>query len=322
MRSRNDKTVYLMCPAVGHPEAPRTLHQLGRVLLDLGHDARMVYAAQPLNPQRVDRVLRFPAIAASIQAYESVPQATEVEDRSGNIIVFPEIWPEITHLVSAMTPYMWWLHVDGGLRAVEGFGGVKALQATRCVHLSQSHYAETSLAQHGISALPLSDYTIEAHIPVGTGPRARRVLYSERGRPFTHGLRRWAPWLDWHDISGLAAAEVERLFKTSRLYVDFGDHPGKDRLPREAAIHGCCVITGHRGAAGLQYADVPIPLPYKFRDSRLLAPRIVWTIQRTLADYDRRVADFAAYRRIIQSEKATFIAQATRIFGGDTLPPA
>jgi len=45
-----------------------------------------------------------------------------------------------------------------------------------------------------------------------------------------------------------------------KLYVDFGKHPGKDRMPREAAVHGCCIITGRRGAAGNPF-DIPIPNP-------------------------------------------------------------
>lgn len=52
----------------------------------------------------------------------------------------------------------------------------------------------------------------------------------------------------------------------SKVYIDFGNHPGKDRIPREAAISGCIVITGKRGAAAFA-EDVCIPETYKFDES-------------------------------------------------------
>jgi len=33
-----------------------------------------------------------------------------------------------------------------------------------------------------------------------------------------------------------------------QVYIDFGHHPGQDRLPREAVQCGCVVITGKRGS--------------------------------------------------------------------------
>ena len=47
-------------------------------------------------------------------------------------------------------------------------------------------------------------------------------------------------------------------------YIDFGPHPGMDRLPREAALAGCIVITNREGAAAHD-EDVPLPPEYKFR---------------------------------------------------------
>ena len=46
--------------------------------------------------------------------------------------------------------------------------------------------------------------------------------------------------------------------RRGQVYIDFGHHPGQDRLPREAAACGCLVVTGTRGSAGF-HADVPLP---------------------------------------------------------------
>jgi hypothetical protein len=58
--------------------------------------------------------------------------------------------------------------------------------------------------------------------------------------------------------------EVTSLLRRSRAYVDFGPHPGMDRLPREAALAGCVVITNREGAAAYD-EDLPLPSMYKFR---------------------------------------------------------
>jgi hypothetical protein len=230
--------------------------------------------------------------------------------------------PGITRHVRHVRCFMWWLSIDNGLRAVTAFGGFDAIRQAGFRHLAQCHYATEYLAGEGIVARPLFDYTAPEHVVAADQPprpRVDRILYPARGRWFTGWLQRWAPDLPWQEIAGFTPAQVTDLFQTSKLYVDFGSHPGKDRMPREAALLGCCVITGQRGSAGNAF-DVPIPADYKFRDSRLAIPRIVKAIRATLRDYDTRVQDFTDYRDIIRGEPVEFIAQAARIFGGRLVP--
>jgi hypothetical protein len=57
--------------------------------------------------------------------------------------------------------------------------------------------------------------------------------------------------------------EVTNLLCRAKVYIDFGPHPGMDRLPREAALAGCIVLTNREGAAGYD-VDVPLPTEFKF----------------------------------------------------------
>lgn len=315
------RTIYLLCPANVRTGGPEALHQLGRALRDMGHDARMVYAAPGAEPEVTPGRLRFGQIAdptPDAYAHYDLPHTFEIQDDPENALVFPEMWPRILRSVSNLSPYMWWLSIDNGLNAVRDFGGFDAIRASRCEHLCQSYYALSYLLARNIPGLALFDYTVPEHVVAGvasTSPRADRILYPARGRWFTGWLRRWAPDLPWQEIAGFTPSQVRELFLTSKLYVDFGSHPGKDRMPREAAILGCCVITGQRGAAGNPF-DVPLLAQYKFKDSRLRIPEIVRTIRTVMLEYDRRVGDFATYRRTIEGERLEFNAQAARVFGG------
>ncbi len=314
-------TIHILCPAHLRTGGPEALHQLGHTLLRLGHDVRMVYIDADLAMQTDARGIMVPEIPDAVHpdyAAYGVPRAWRVDDQPGNAVVFPEIWSLLLPFVSRATRYLWWLSVDNGLPSLNHMGGIDFLRSSQAVHLGQSWYALDWLASHGVSGQPLfeplaRDYQALAEAP--PEPRRPSILYSPKGSDFTALLRQRAPGLDWVELSGFTSQEMRGLFRTAMLYVDFGNHPGRDRMPREAAALGCCVITGRRGSAGND-RDVPIPRRYKFQDRPLFIPWMLWTIRRVLARYERRVEDFAVYRAVIAGEEAQFAAQVAGIFGG------
>ena len=99
----------------------------------------------------------------------------------------------------------------------------------------------------------------------------------------------------------------------SMIYVDFGNHPGKDRIPREAAMSGCCVITGMRGAAG-NPVDVMIPSKYKFDDKHAKISGILNCIRDIFSDYEKHYREQEEYRDKIRNEKAVFESEITQLF--------
>ena len=64
-------------------------------------------------------------------------------------------------------------------------------------------------------------------------------------------------------LGGMNSLEVSEVLHASKVYVDFGKHPGRDRLPREAALAGCLVMSTNLGAARY-WEDMPLPNWYKF----------------------------------------------------------
>ena len=128
----------------------------------------------------------------------------------------------------------------------------------RASHCAQSEYARRYLAEHeGLSASLLSDYVHLdprfVHPEQGGGPERGEplsVAYNPaKGERYLRRLRELAPDLRYRPITGLDRDGVGRLLSTSHVYVDLGHHPGKDRIPREAALAGCVVIAGRRGSA-------------------------------------------------------------------------
>ena len=66
--------------------------------------------------------------------------------------------------------------------------------------------------------------------------------------------------------------------------MDFGYHPGKDRMPREAALFGNCIITNQKGSAK-NNLDIPIKSKYKFSEVKTNIPKINKQIERIFNDY-------------------------------------
>lgn len=325
MATSSYRTIYILCHAHSRTGGPEALHQLGLALRDLGHDARMVYAEGDISPVSLPGLVRFPDIVdpmpAAYQHYD-VPRTFEVLDEPGNAMVIGELHLDMLQYLRGISPYIWWLSIDNGLRAVRAFGGFEAVRLARVRHLCQSYYAMSYLLDKNIQGLPLFDYTVSPHMigPIAGSDRSRldRILYPARGKWFTGWLQRWAPDLPWLEIVDFSASEVWNLFSTSKIYVDFGSHPGKDRMPREAAIAGCCIVTGQRGSAGNSF-DIPIFAGYKFQDSRLQIPCIVRAIRSILNDYQNRIGDFEAYREIIAGERLEFVTQVEKVFGRSQL---
>ena len=107
--------------------------------------------------------------------------------------------------------------------------------------------------------------------------------------------------------------EVIETLQRAKVYMDFGNHPGKDRLPRESAILGCCVITGKRGSARY-FEDVPIPEQYKFEDKEESIPTIVERIRDCLENFEERYKDFDYFRQVIREEPKKFLEDLKKIF--------
>jgi hypothetical protein len=93
-------------------------------------------------------------------------------------------------------------------------------------------------------------------------------------------------------------SQIIDLLKTSKIYIDFGHHPGRDRIPRESAILGNCVITNLSGAAGF-YNDIPVGKQYKTSN----VEEIGVSIRNCFKNFESVIDEFSLYRSSIKNQK-------------------
>lgn len=193
---------------------------------------------------------------------------------------------------------------------------LKRLREMNVMHGYQSEYAQNFLQNRGFGELiALKDFINTDHIAeFSCSGREDIVLYNpKKGMKFTQKLIDTAPDIKWVAVENMTRVQLVKLMRKSKLYLDFGHHPGKDRLPRECVMNGCCIITGKRGSAAY-FEDVPIPNKYKFREREAPKQTIIESIRYTLSNYETAVDDFTYYRASILREKSEFETQVKNLF--------
>ena len=185
------------------------------------------------------------------------------------------------------------------------------------VHLVQSEYAKSFLASKNInSTYLLEDYLHENFISrqFDIVTKKNIVAYNpKKGAYFINKLIKAMPEIKFQPIINMSQDEVIELLTSAKIYIDFGNHPGKDRIPREAAHLKCCVISNKMGSAK-NNKDLPIPQKYKFDQSNASIVKIQEKIIQIFDDYPNCLSDFNSYRLKIKHSEEIMNSQIKNIF--------
>jgi hypothetical protein len=255
---------FIVCPkgvATGGPEA---LHQLYRELTDQGLEALL------WDPDRTR------CAAAPAKAYEEYdPKWTEAFPNSQDVVIVPEVYGDlIPRLYLNCRIVFWWLSVDNFSRSSRITLDVLKVLFPDVIHCYQSEYARIFLQENGTSATyPLSDYLNEDFVSRAIGGSLTKISEDTliAVNP-AKGFDRTSIVLNALDpncvirLENMSRAEVIDSLAKADIYLDLGNHPGTDRIPREAALMNCVVLTNTRGSAGND-TDIPIDKGFfKFDD--------------------------------------------------------
>lgn len=322
------RTTYVFYPRGFRSGGPEAVHQLVHTLRALGAEAYLVATPATESTPRHEAYAHYDA-----------PESMRPADEPYNAVIAPEVsLRELRDYRSAQT-YCWWLSIDNSTpfreerrrfdlwspegelvsptlawraRAAARHAALHARgdyrQLGRLRHLAQSEYARAFLyTRSNILATVVSDYTLLHDLTEEDPPEGRcTVTYNPaKARVVVEALQRRMPDVRFVALENMSRSEVVTALRRSVVYLDLGYHPGKDRMPREAALCGAVTVVARRGAGAFQ-ADVPTPWEHKVSpqgDFIGSAERVVRTVLR-----DRVAARKAQqpYRDLIRSEEATF----------------
>lgn len=311
--------IYIYCPWCYATGGTELLHQLGYTLNLLGFEASMIYYEAGKK--------NGPVMHPHFEKYH-VPVLEEIVPSDDAVVILPE--PMAKHMsdICTQVPFgtkvLWWLSVDGAELSKEDEAALS--KNTDVVHMVQSYYAKDYVCRRiGVpeeKILYLSDYINSMFLNVKNDlPRENVVLINPR-----KGFERTSQLIMksnadicWKVLNEIVPSDVPEILSRAKVYIDFGNHPGKDRFPREAAACGCRIITGKRGAAAF-HGDVPIPEELKFDDD---APdkQILEMIYVLIKNYEASGELFKDYIDFIKEEFHSFESDVFSIFHSLTNTP-
>jgi hypothetical protein len=133
-----------------------------------------------------------------------------------------------------------------------------------------------------------------------------------KSNDFMNSIINYNKHIKFIPLINLTPKEVKNTLLKSKIYMDFGFHPGMDRPPREAVLLGNCIITNLKGSAK-HFKDVPLPANFKFKEETKNLNKIKKLINLIFLDYAKYEKKFKKYRKQITLEKIIFYSQIKRI---------
>lgn len=312
--------IYVVCPGGAITGGPELLHQLVHTLRQEGREAFISYYP----------FLHRWTTPEPYRRYEC-PVAASIPDNSDVAVLVPETLTRLLFRFRLARHVIWWLSVDHYLGVRDSVGGwVRRLRRPfftdipsprSTTHLFQSAYARNFVqAQFNVCGAMLSDYISPDFLePIALRERRNLVAFNPRkGFSFIQHLMRTAPDLECVPLQGMTRLQMRDKLDMCKVYVDFGPHPGKDRIPREAALRGLVTLFARRGSA-TNAEDVPVDEWYKIALGPDAIKQLEGRVRSVFMNYPYHRDAQESYREAIRCEAELFRAQVRRVFNGNMM---
>ncbi len=232
-----DMEYFILCPAQMESGGPELAHQLCHMLRQLGEASYMCYIKFGIvEAQDVEAPEKYRKYGT-----EHIKSLSEIKEDS--IVIVPEGMTGWVSTISAGIKVGWWMSVDNYIRS-SAEKNLEYLEKNVAYHLVQSYYARKYLIERARipseKILWVSDYMGEAYGQFLFPAQYRQdmALYNpKKGYEELVPLIALTPWLNWVPLQDLSEEEMIVLMQAAKVYVDFGNHPGKDRIPRALTSH-------------------------------------------------------------------------------------
>lgn len=308
------------------------MHQLSASLLALGQLCSMAYYGDQCSvavDQTGQLVCNNQLPSAFVEAYQPYQpvHCDRIPLDSDTLCVFPEAKAGLAFSWKHSPKAIWWLSVDNFKlthpHLLNSSTLRKLFEDESILHLYQSSYAHDFLRSHGARTVrPLYDYTSSCYSECNPQDYSSQktvdfAFFPKKGKQLADKfLQTGAQDLSRIAIEGMNQSQVKQALASSRLYVDFGHHPGKDRVPREAACMGNILFLHDQGAASF-FEDHPLHSDYIFTSLDVHNGSLLSKVQQVLSDPDLHFKRQAQYRHRVKMEREEFDWQVKAIFGAD-----
>lgn len=328
----NTSKIFILCPANLATGGPEALHQLCEALVNKGFMATICYTDY--------NKVKFESPIHPAYVKYNVPFVFEIENSIENYVLFPETFtPSLWEKkYSNVNKIVWWLSVTNFKITFENTKShyeskflyhlkkqfkeypiptFKKLQDTKIKHIAHSYFSVDFLRQNNISIVgQISDYMNEKFT---TGEsyihkKENNIIYNAfKNGEFLDKIIQLTKDINWIPIKDMTPQQVSETMQKAKVYIDFGYHPGKERMPREACLMDCCMIIGKDGSAKYK-EDMPIPDNFHFEKKEELITEISNKVRECINNYSTVIQMFQPYKKILLNEKEEFYNAIDTVF--------
>ncbi|WP_075501829.1 hypothetical protein [Candidatus Pelagibacter communis] len=186
------------------------------------------------------------------------------------------------------------------------------------LNLAQSYYQHKILSSKNVETLYLNDFIrdefFQAAKRLSLKDKENTICYYPvKSSSFMNRIIEKNPNLKFVPLYNYSIKEIIEILSKSKIYIDFGYHPGVDGLPREAAILRNCILTNKEGSAFYSEA-VPIYEQYKFDEKQKNLIRIKKKINYIFDNFEDELKNFEHYVGILENEESIFKSRVAKIF--------
>lgn len=318
--------IIILCPWGVQTGGPEAIHQLSDELISLGFNASIFYttnadfeALQTLtsNGTNLDAI-DIPERINNVELYKKYQtnSVKSIKFNRNTLVVLPETYLNWQRFFKRNTSLIWWLSVDNAFSYLDMMKiNLNSIKEKNIHHAYQSNYAKNFLNAIGIKNLsPLSDYTPEGDlkneyekniITMSALPHKVHIDVDHFKKEIENHCN-----IEVRLLRGMSREQVYDALDHSLIYIDFGNFPGKDRMPREALIRDCCLITSDAGAAG--YNEFCIPEEYILSTS---SPQLIkHACKNILTNFPLSLERYELSKRKIMNEKYIFSSEIFNLF--------
>jgi hypothetical protein len=306
------KKIQVVCPSNAITGGPESLHNLASLLGSIGETAEIVYHPFSTSGNPPEEYIHYGVNSGLIS------------DEQGVLVILPEVLCFEAKRFSRSVVAIWWLSLDNFrerkynnwrdtfryvkkcLSGQRPWTGARALK--KYLHFSKSFYDLIYLQECKISPFKLTGpiavgYVREIKRIDPTVCRRNHILFNpKKGKRVIERLAACCPEFVFTPLADYDQTELISRYRESKLYVDFGHHPGRERMPREAVACGCCLITGVLGSAK-NSIDIPIPEKFKLNDQdKFFTDRFRSVVKYVFDSFPTATRELDAYRFEIENE--------------------
>lgn len=240
------------------------------------------------------------------------------------LVIVPEIWSDFIYFFENAKKAIAWLsisylNVDNSSEICCSLIKQKHLGYLDCIHLSQAPWIQKMLKSWGAESFLLGDYIAKAYFAKSTFEKAEKLItfFPRKGGDLAVKFMNKYPDLDYLRLENFTQNEMIFALDISNIYIDFGNFPGKDRIPREAMLRNCVIFVHNQGCA-TDFESFPIDDYFRFSEQDILDGTLYKKVQEVLVDYKNMQQKQSFMKNQILQEYDLFEQKIEEIFGKPT----